>query len=610
ATGLQYPGSIGISAADIRQQKDLADFVRSVIDEMNQNGAGPFGLGAKGMGAAPDALNILDTVRRLIRQDPRVVTTAPRPAARAALFARAAAFTNFLIRPRSQRLAFADYIAGPDSENPPPGRVAALIAADRQRALTLGVLFALAVGVVAALRIFPGGDPLPGVLDIAGIFGESIVWVAVSVLVAVGLGAGAFTLILLAHEAGDRADPSNASPAQVTEVETFENAPGYAQNHMISVTRLKAGPFRRYTLALGMWIIRLLALFAFRQGNLARMGTIHFARWVKPPGAKALVFMSNYDGSWLSYLEDFTALASTGLNLAWGHSQGVPTARLMVLDGASDSDAFKRFAKRSLQRTDFWYSGYPGVTLENIRRNALIHDGLMRASNATEAQDWLEMLASVKRPELEIETEEVQTLVLRGLGSFPVMACAMIEIPPEADIAGWTRHLSRTVTFGNANAAATTASFTANGTYVLRLAADDGVLSNFSEVTIDAGSTGATTMLLTLTGYPAPITVLEFSDGVMNSASANGGGGAGKASFQSANFSAREDASAPMQLLGLAAGTHIQQALVELRSVATGKLLSSWKFQDVVVISLDVSATALDPVHATRFALAYSTITY
>lgn len=449
ATGLQYPGSIGISASDIRRQKDLADFVREVIDYLNLHGPVASGLGARPPGAGPDALNVLDTVRRLIRQDPTIVPTAPNPIAMAPLLQKGAAFRSFLIRPRSQRLAFADYVTSPDSENPPPGRVAALIAADRQRAVTLGVLLALAVGIVAALRIFPGGGPLPGVLDIAGIVGESLIWVAITALVTAGLAVGVFTLLLLAHEAGDRTDPSNASPAQVTEVETFENEPGYAQNHMISVTRLKAGVFRRYTLALGMWLIRLLALFAFRPGNLARMGTIHFARWVKPPGAKSLVFLSNYDGSWLSYLEDFTALASAGLNMAWGHSQGTPTPRLLVLDGASDADAFKRFAKRSLQKTNFWFSGYPGLTLENIRRNALIHDGLMRAANASEARDWLDMLASVKRPDQEIETPEIQTLILRGLGSLPAMACGLIRLGPGARTSTWTNALTTSVNFGN-----------------------------------------------------------------------------------------------------------------------------------------------------------------
>ncbi|MFM8376618.1 MAG: Dyp-type peroxidase, partial [Phenylobacterium sp.] len=102
-----------------------------------------------------------------------------------------------------------------------------------------------------------------------------------------------------------------------------------------------------------------------------------------------------------------------------------------------------------LQRTDFWYSGYPGVTLENIRRNALIHDGLMRATNASEARDWLDMLASVKRPDQEIETPEIQTLILRGLGSMPAMACGLVRLDPRANLATWTAALTGSVNFGN-----------------------------------------------------------------------------------------------------------------------------------------------------------------
>jgi Dyp-type peroxidase family len=121
----------------------------------------------------------------------------------------------------------------------------------------------------------------------------------------------------------------------------------------------------------------------------------------------------------------------------------------MINAGCNDSDSFKRFAKRSMRPTHFWYSGYPTLTLENTRRNALIHDGLLRAANATEAQDWLDLLASVKRPEKEVETEEVQTLILRGLGSMPVMQCGLVSLPAGADLAGWTANLAREVNFGN-----------------------------------------------------------------------------------------------------------------------------------------------------------------
>jgi hypothetical protein len=50
-----------------------------------------------------------------------------------------------------------------------------------------------------------------------------------------------------------------------------------------------------------------------------------------------------------------------------------------------------------------------------------------------------------------------------------------------------------TVTFGNANAVDTTATFSAAGTYVLRLTADDGALTNTDDVTITVNSSGSGT---------------------------------------------------------------------------------------------------------------------
>ncbi|MDZ7360048.1 MAG: discoidin domain-containing protein [candidate division KSB1 bacterium] len=52
-----------------------------------------------------------------------------------------------------------------------------------------------------------------------------------------------------------------------------------------------------------------------------------------------------------------------------------------------------------------------------------------------------------------------------------------------------------TVTFGNANAPVTTASFSAPGTYVLRLTADDGQLQKSDDVTIVSGGSNSTYLL-------------------------------------------------------------------------------------------------------------------
>ena len=57
--------------------------------------------------------------------------------------------------------------------------------------------------------------------------------------------------------------------------------------------------------------------------------------------------------------------------------------------------------------------------------------------------------------------------------------------PPSAVTTTWTKQSGPgTITFGDANSVDTTASFSTNGTYVLRLTANDSVLSNYDEVTI------------------------------------------------------------------------------------------------------------------------------
>lgn len=62
--------------------------------------------------------------------------------------------------------------------------------------------------------------------------------------------------------------------------------------------------------------------------------------------------------------------------------------------------------------------------------------------------------------------------------------------PPGALSLTWSRVSGPgTVTFGNAAAASTTASFSAPGAYVLRLSANDSQLTNFSDVTITANQT-------------------------------------------------------------------------------------------------------------------------
>lgn len=258
-----------------------------------------------------------------------------------------------------------------------------------------------------------------------------------------------FLAILYLHEAGDEVDERTASLEHIAAVAAKENQPGYAQNHITAVTVMKPGAFRKLTLALSLWVIGKEVQHWFRPGFVLNMGTIHYARWFRLPGSEMMLFLANYDGSWLSYLEDFITKAHEGQTAVWSHGRGFPKTRLLVFGGADDGDRFKRWVRRQQIVTQFWYSRFPQLTTEQIRTNALIHDGLMRAQTDTAARAWLDCFGTMPRPEDAIETDEVQSLVFRGLPSHDFMLCAALTFPDDDDAQRkWLKYLGKNVTFG------------------------------------------------------------------------------------------------------------------------------------------------------------------
>jgi Dyp-type peroxidase family len=329
-------------------------------------------------------------------------------------------------------------------------------------ALPAIVIFAL-VKVAPLLRRY--GPPLfpwiAGLVAVAAIY-LAFVYVATlgAVLVAVTGGIlstvllvilviGVFFLLLRYHEIRDIPDTRSAPLESVRAIAARENAPGYVHNHITAVTPIKPGWFRKVTLALALWAIGKLVTYWYRPGFVLNMGTIHFARWFRLPGSEKLVFFSNYDGSWESYLEDFVIKAHKGQTAAWSNGLGFPPTRFLVLDGAQDGDRFKRWVRRQQIVTQCWYSRFPGLTTDQIRGNALIHDGLMRATTDVAARAWLDCFGTMPRPDYAMETDEVQSLVFRGFSGLRYTASALVQLPRERNArAAWLRLLSQELTFG------------------------------------------------------------------------------------------------------------------------------------------------------------------
>ena len=164
-------------------------------------------------------------------------------------------------------------------------------------------------------------------------------------------------------------------------------------NQFTAMGSLKPGLFRRWLLIYLLWLIEYTTRHVYTRGHLARVPSIHFARWVFIDNKQRLVFCSNYDGSLESYMDDFINKVAFGLNVVFSNGIGYPTTNWLFFQGAKDEQKFKYFIRRHELPTEVWYDGHSGLTNFDLKRNALIRSGLEQQSMTNaEAKQWLQLL--------------------------------------------------------------------------------------------------------------------------------------------------------------------------------------------------------------------------
>ena len=253
-----------------------------------------------------------------------------------------------------------------------------------------------------------------------------------------------------AAEKSDWLSDRSPDPVELAGIFERENDPDHVQNHMLSATMLKPGLLRKITIRLAYWVIGKVTAKNPRPGHLGDIGTIHYARWVNIPGTPILLFFSNYGGSWESYLEDFITKAHQGLTAVWSNTTGFPRTSNLFLDGATDGERFKRYARQSMTYTPFWYSAYPKLTTANIRINRMIRRGVAAAMTQDEAVRWLALYGSTPRPVEKLEFTQIQSIVFGGLGFKPHGQMLMVELPPSiADARAWLAEILPRIAFGD-----------------------------------------------------------------------------------------------------------------------------------------------------------------
>lgn len=190
----------------------------------------------------------------------------------------------------------------------------------------------------------------------------------------------------------ERRDSSHDAPAVDERLlnEMIRREDWIVQNHMGSVVLLKPGVLRMLLVRLGHRGLGLLLRFKAVDGFLGSMRTIHFAHWAFLNNSSRLLFVSNFDHSWDSYLDDFIEKAHSGLTMAWSCGVGFPATRFLIYEGATHGRQFKTWALASRTVTRFWYSAYPTLAVNQIERHFRVAKGLHAPvlSNA-EAVTWL-----------------------------------------------------------------------------------------------------------------------------------------------------------------------------------------------------------------------------
>jgi hypothetical protein len=164
-------------------------------------------------------------------------------------------------------------------------------------------------------------------------------------------------------------------------------------NQFTALGPVKPGLFRRWLVTVVLVLIDYACRHVFTRGHLARVQTIHFARWVFLDNKSRVAFASNYDGGHEAYMDDFINKVAWGLNLVFSNGYGWPRTDWLILRGARREQRFKYYQRRHQLPSQVWYKAYPGLTLTDLKRNHRIREGFERPQ-MTDAQAlaWLRLL--------------------------------------------------------------------------------------------------------------------------------------------------------------------------------------------------------------------------
>jgi hypothetical protein len=92
--------------------------------------------------------------------------------------------------------------------------------------------------------------------------------------------------------------------------------------------------------------------------SVAKIATIHYARWVIIDNDTRMLFTSNFDGEFEKYLRDFVRDLPHGLDRIWGNCVGYP--------GTNPFEPFIEYVRQHSFFNNCFYAAYPNLTVQDV----------------------------------------------------------------------------------------------------------------------------------------------------------------------------------------------------------------------------------------------------
>jgi hypothetical protein len=148
------------------------------------------------------------------------------------------------------------------------------------------------------------------------------------------------------------------------------------QNHICTVATVRDDRFHRIMLRIALSLAWILAKTFLILGTLDTIKTIHFARWTTIDDGKRLLFLSNYDGAWSSYLNEFED--PPHLNAIWSNTENFPPTKFILWAGARDAARFEDHFISEFHPAQVFYTAYGEYSVQNLLRYVNLRDALAR----------------------------------------------------------------------------------------------------------------------------------------------------------------------------------------------------------------------------------------